>query len=255
MWPAVLANPTVQAALAERSELRQQTVRFWGTPETEIAATLRTLEPQLDGLEITTCLRAGELEVVARYDPTRQQAYENFVASLRNTYPDTLFSIDGRTVDEFVAQSLTEQNLTIGTAESCTAGLLAARLTERSGSSAWMLGGLVVYSNQAKCALARVPEDLIQRVGAVSADVAAAMAFGARNALHSDIGVGITGIAGPGGATAEKPVGLVYLHVTGSGKCLARKVIVPGSRAEVRDRSVTIAMHMVRELLTSQSIL
>jgi len=249
MWPAVLADPIVQAALSGREEVRQRTLRMWNTPESELAATLRTLEPGLGGLEITTCLRGGELEIVNRFGAPEQTAYDDLATALQSAYPDTLFSYDGRTVDDMVADALAREHLTIATAESCTAGLLAGRLTERAGSSEWVLGGLVVYSNAAKRDLAGVPDELLERVGAVSAEVAAALAEGARSRLGADVGVGITGIAGPGGGTAEKPVGLVHLCVAGPSGQLPRTIVLPGSRTDVRTRSVTLAMHMLRELL------
>lgn len=249
MWPAALADPLVQAALAGRAELRQSTFRLWGTPESELAATLRELGSDLDGLEITTCLRDGELEIVTRYAPEQQQAYDGLAAVLADRYADTAFSHDGRSIDEIVTDALTAQALTIATAESCTAGLLAGRLTERAGSSAYVLGGLVVYSNAAKHSLADVPVELIDEHGAVSSQVAAALADGARRRLGADIGVGITGIAGPGGGSADKPVGLVYLCVTGPDSSIGRRIVVPGSRADVRQRTTTVAMHTLRELL------
>lgn len=249
MWPAVLATPAVQQALAGRAELRQQTLRLWNTPESELAATLRGLEPGLGGLEITTCLRGGELEVVTRYRPAAQPAHDDLVTALRAEYAERLFSDDGRTVDDIVADALLHQRVTIATAESCTAGLLAGRLTERAGSSEWVLGGLVVYSDAAKRDLAGVPDELLERVGAVSVNVAAALAEGARSRLGADLGVGITGIAGPGGGSDDKPVGLVHLCVAGPSGRLSRDVVLPGSRADVRARSVTLAMHMLHEFL------
>ena len=148
-----------------------------------------------------------------------------------------------------MADALIAQGLTIATAESCTAGLLAARLTERPGSSAYVLGGIVSYANSAKQELLGVPAELIDKVGAVSAEVAEAMAEGARTRLGADVGVGITGIAGPDGGTDEKPVGLVHLCVSGPDQTVPRGINVPGSRADVRRRTVLIAMHMIRELL------
>jgi nicotinamide-nucleotide amidase len=250
MWPAALADPTVRAALAGREELRQRTIRLWGTPESELAATLRNNEARLAGLEISTCLRDGELEIVTRFGPAAQPAYDNLEAVIRAAHQDTVFSLDARTIDDVVADRLTVRGLSIATAESCTAGLLAARLTERPGSSAYVLGGLVAYSNAAKQELVGVPAQLIDSVGAVSAEVAEAMAAGARSRLGADIGVGITGIAGPDGGSADKPVGLVHLCVLGNGSTVARQIRVPGSRTDVRSRSVLVAMHMVRELLT-----
>jgi nicotinamide-nucleotide amidase len=249
MWPAALADPLVQAALCGREELRQRTIRLWGTPESELAATLRSNAARLAGLEITTCLRDGELEIVTRYRPSAQRAYDDLEMVISQAHSDTLFSRDARTIDDLVAAGLSTGNRSIATAESCTGGLLAARLTERAGSSAYLLGGLVVYSNAAKRELAGVPTQLIERVGAVSAEVAQAMAEGVRTRLGADIGVGITGIAGPGGGSAAKPVGLVYICVAGNGQTLARRVSLRGSRADIRLRCVVIALHLVWELL------
>jgi competence/damage-inducible protein CinA-like protein len=249
MWPAVLTDPTVLAALARRSELRQQTMRLWGTPESELAATLREHEHELAGLEITTCLRGGELEIVTRFAPQAQSAYDAFVAVLGDTYPDTLFAADGRTVDELVAGALAARGLTIGTAESCTGGLLAARLTDPPGASGYLLGGVTAYANEAKRDLLGVDPELIERVGAVSAEVAEAMARGIRGRLGADIGIGITGIAGPAGATPDKPRGLVHICVASDERTIARRIVLPGARSDVRSRAVVLALHLIRELL------
>ena len=250
MWPAALADPSVQAALGATTQLRQQTIRIWGTPESELAAVLREQDTDLGGLEITTCLRDGELEVVTRFAPDAQPGYDGLRTALVDAFPDTLYSPDGRSVDQIVADALLAAKQTVATAESCTAGLLAGRLTDLAGSSAYLLGGLVTYSNAAKQDLAGVPAELIERVGAVSAEVALAMAQGARDRLGTDYGVGITGIAGPGGGSVDKPVGLVHLCAVGPTGTLPRRIVVPGTRADVRARTVTVAMHMLRELLT-----
>jgi nicotinamide-nucleotide amidase len=149
-----------------------------------------------------------------------------------------------------VARALLDQGLTIATAESCTGGLLAARLTERAGSSAYVLGGLVAYANSAKVHVVGVDAELIARHGAVSVEVAEALAFGALRRLDADVGVGITGVAGPGGGTPEKPVGFVCLSAASrDGRRITRTVTLPGGRTDVRDRSTTVAMHLVRRLL------
>lgn len=251
MWPAAVADPVMRATLAGSRELRQATMRLWGTPESELAATLRSLASLVEPLEITTCLRDGELEIVTRYGPDAQPAYEQFVAAIAAAYPGTLFSADGRTIDDMVAETLLARGLTIATAESCTAGLLAGRLADRPGSSAYLLGGLVTYANEAKSQLADVPAELISRLGAVSAEVALAMADGARARLGTDVGVGITGIAGPGGGSAEKPVGLVHLCASTDDASRERRVIIPGTRADVRRRTTEIALHLVRDLLSA----
>ncbi|TFV54734.1 competence/damage-inducible protein A [Geodermatophilus sp. DF01-2] len=247
MWPAALAAEPVQRALAGRSELRQETLRLWGTLESQLAATLR--QHEFPGLEITTCLRDGELEVVTRYGPEAQSEYDRLVDVVREAHAGTLFST-GPTVDDLVASALGDRGLTIATAESCTSGLLVARLTERAGSSAWVLGGVASYANSAKEALVGVPAEMVASYGAVSTQVAAALAEGARSRFGADVGVGITGIAGPGGGTPEKPVGTVHLCAVGSSSGgLPRSVVLPGSRSAVRHRSVTLAMHMLRQLL------
>jgi nicotinamide-nucleotide amidase len=139
---------------------------------------------------------------------------------------------------------------TIATAESCTGGLLAARLTDLPGASDYFAGSIVAYADEAKVALAGVGAELIAAHGAVSAEVAQALANGARERLRADVGVGITGVAGPGGGSEDKPVGLVWLSVAyRDDEHLTRSVQLPGSRADVRDRATTVAMHLVRRAL------
>ncbi|WNV75732.1 competence/damage-inducible protein A [Geodermatophilus sp. DSM 44513] len=247
MWPAALAAAPVQAALAGREELRQETLRLWGTLESQLAATLRQAE--FPGLEVTTCLRDGELEIVTRFGPDAQPEYDRLVAAVTEAHGPTLFST-GPTVDEVVASAFADRGLTVATAESCTSGLLVARLTERAGSSAWVLGGVASYANSAKEALVGVPAELLAAHGAVSPQVAAALADGARARFGADVGIGITGIAGPGGGSADKPVGTVHLCAVGpSSERLPRSVVLPGSRSAVRERSVSLAVHLLRQLL------
>jgi competence/damage-inducible protein CinA-like protein len=248
MWPAAVAAPATRAALGEPPELRQETVRLWGTLESQLAATLREHEDELGGLEITTCLRDGELEIVTRYGPDAQPAYDRLAAVLAGDYADTLYST-GPTVDDLVAEALADRGWTIATAESCTGGLLAGRLTARAGSSAWVLGGVTAYADAAKQALLDVPAELLAAHGAVSAEVAAAMAEGARRRFGADVGIGVTGIAGPGGGTDTKPVGTVHLCAVGPGGRQERSIVLPGSRSAVRERSVTVALQLLRVLL------
>jgi nicotinamide-nucleotide amidase len=248
MWPAAVAAPATRAALGTPPELRQETLRLWGTLESQLAATLREHEEALAGLEITTCLRDGELEIVTRFGPDAQPAYDSLRAVLSREYADTLFST-GPTVDELVAGALADRGWTLATAESCTGGLLGARLTARPGSSAVVLGGVTAYANAAKEELLGVPGELLAASGAVSPEVAAAMAQGARDRFGADVGVGVTGIAGPGGGSAGKPVGTVHLCAVGPEGGRARSIVLPGSRTAVRDRSVTVALQLLRRLL------
>jgi nicotinamide-nucleotide amidase len=254
MWTQAVATDELQRAIAGATTYRQRTLRLFGMPESEIAETLRVAERDgvpLEALEITTCLKRGEIEVVTRYEPDAEGAYEDFAEIVAERHAETLFSSDGRTVDELVAALLLERGLSIATAESCTGGLLAARLTDRPGSSAYVRGALVVYADDAKTALAGVDPDLIATHGAVSGEVADALACGARERLSADVGIGITGIAGPDGGSAEKPVGLVWLTVAGpdGSEPVTRSVNLPGGRGDVRDRSTTVALHMLLRAL------
>jgi nicotinamide-nucleotide amidase len=226
-------------------------LRLYGLPESELAQSLAAIEADgtsFEGLEITTCQRRGEIEIATLLRPSASAAYDAFAAEIARRHGDLLFSTDGSTVDERVAALL--DGRTVATAESCTGGLLAARLTDRPGSSAYVLGGLVVYSNEAKTRLAGVPATLIERQGAVSAPVAAALADGAVAAFGADFGIGITGVAGPGGGTEAKPVGTVCLSVAaGDGPRMDRTVLLPGDRSMIRQRTTTLALHMLRRLL------
>jgi nicotinamide-nucleotide amidase len=230
-------------------------VRLFGIPESEIAASLRAADEaalDLEPLEITTCLRRGEIEVATTYEPGAQPQYDALLGFLTQRYGERLFSPDGTTVDEQIAKLLAGRMVAV--AESCTGGLLAARLTERAGSSEYFAGGLVVYSNEAKANLAGVDPELIERVGAVSVEVAEALARGAVDRLGADFGIGITGVAGPGGGTPDKPVGLVCFSVCArEGEPITRRVQLPGGRSDVRDRSTTVALHMLRRLLVGSA--
>jgi nicotinamide-nucleotide amidase len=259
MWRVAVETPAFRVAVAGATEYRQDMLRLFGIPESEIADTMlraRDAGIDLDALEITTCLRRGEVEVVTRYEPPQQDVYDAFAALVAERHPRELFSVDGTSVDEQVASLLLESGRTIATAESCTGGLLAGRLTDLAGSSAYVLGGLVVYSDAAKVALAGVDPALIERVGAVSVEVAEALADGAMAALGADVGVGITGIAGPGGGTEDKPVGTVCFSVAvrdGEPLTLRLRLRLPGGRFDVRDRSTTVAMHMIRRALRGEA--
>ena len=160
-----------------------------------------------------------------------------------------MFSEDERPLEELVLDAARAREATIATAESCTAGLVAARLTDIAGSSDVVLGGIVAYANDVKHALLGVPGALLERHGAVSAECAEAMARGALAATGATLAISTTGIAGPGGGSADKPVGLVYLHCAAPWGELARRVVFPGDRAAVRDGASTAALHLALSLL------
>jgi nicotinamide-nucleotide amidase len=248
MWPAARDSAPLKALLAGVPPATGRTLRYYGLPEAEIAATLRELETVRDlaGVEVITCLRRSELEVDLRADPGAEDDAAWIATALADRHADRLVSADGTSTDELVARALLDRGLTVATAESCTGGLLAGRLVDRPGSSAYVLGGIVSYSNAAKTTLLGVPAELIAAHGAVSPEVARAMADGARATLGADVGIGITGVAGPDGGTPDKPVGYVCLCATsGSGAVVARDVRLPGGRADVRDRSVDAGMHLL----------
>ena len=254
MGPKALATEAARAALDRAEPYAGAMLRLFGVPESEIAKSLLEIEAEgvaLDRLEITTCLRKGELEIEVRHRPGAEPDLEALIAGIDQRHGRFLFSRDGSTIDEQLAELLAGHK--IATAESCTAGLLAARLTELDGASAYVQGGAVTYSNAAKIEVLGVPVELIEEHGAVSPEVAEAMADGALERFETDLGVGITGIAGPTGGTEEKPVGYVCVCVKdSSGAKLARDPVIPGTRADIRERSALLAMHLIRRLLRNE---
>lgn len=251
MWPRVLETEAFRAVSARAGDFEESMLRLFGIPESEIAETLRVAEelvPGLASLEVTTCLRRGEVEVVVRREPAAEEAWLALRHLIAQRHADTLFSTDGSSVDDQVAQLL--DGHTIATAESCTGGLIAARLTQRPGSSAYVTGATVAYANEAKAALLGVDPALIERHGAVSDEVAEAMAAGALQRHGVDVAISVTGVAGPDGGTEEKPVGTVcFCAAQADDTRLPRRLQMPGSRDDIRDRSTTVAMHMLRVLL------
>jgi nicotinamide-nucleotide amidase len=254
MWAAAVETDVFKEATSGATTYRTEIVRLFGIPESEIANTLRAAENAgmtLAPLEITTCLRRGEIEVATRYEPDAQEQYDALIDFIARRHADTLFSTDGSTVDDQVAELLAGHTLAI--AESCTGGLMAARITDLAGSSGYFAGGVVAYSNEAKISLVGVDPELIERFGAVSTEVAEALAQGAAERFGADVGVGITGVAGPGGGSDEKPVGTVCFSVTvADGARTTRALRLPGGRSDIRERSTTVAMHLLRRLLRGE---
>ncbi|BBY35560.1 competence/damage-inducible protein A [Mycolicibacter minnesotensis] len=253
MWLKAVETAAVQEALAGRTHYQQQMIRMFGLPESGLADTLRQAQQVIGDfhrLEITTCLRRGELEIVTRYEPDAADAYDQLLAVLRQRHARAIFSEDGSRIDDLVADLLTGRQ--IATAESCTAGLLAGRLADPPGASRYLAGGVVSYSNEAKVELLGVDAALIAEHGAVSEPVAEAMAIGALRRFGADTAVSITGIAGPGGATPDKPVGTVCFCVAlADGRMVTRTTRLPGDRTDVRERSTTVAMHLLYRALST----
>jgi nicotinamide-nucleotide amidase len=255
MWSVALETPPLREVLAGAGTLEQRIMRITGVPESQLAQVLRELSPP-STLEITTCLRRGELEIATVFSPDAADSYAALEGAIFERFGGRVFSRDGSTIDEIVAGLLAGPPVrTVAVAESCTGGLMAGRLTDRAGSSAYVLGGVVAYSNEAKVSLADVPADLITQFGAVSPEVAAALGAGAARRFEASLGIGITGIAGPGGGTPEKPVGTVCVCVAdGAGSTLIeRGVRLPGDRVAVRERTTTLAMHLLRRAILDSS--
>jgi competence/damage-inducible protein CinA-like protein len=251
MWPRALAAPAAQEVLRRAKPYRTMSIRMFGIPESELAKSLREIadeEVPLDELEITTCLRGGELVTDVRHREGSKGTAEALRIGLEERLGRFTYTETGESIEEVVFRLLGDR--TIAVAESCTGGLLAGRLTVLPGSSRWFAGGVVAYSNEAKTELLGVDPALIERHGAVSAEVAEAMADGALDRFEADVSCSVTGVAGPEGGTEEKPVGYVcFCAKTSTGEKLARDPVLPGTRTEIRDRSVVVALHLVRYLL------
>ncbi|HKH41325.1 MAG TPA: competence/damage-inducible protein A [Solirubrobacterales bacterium] len=251
MWPRALAAPPAEEVLGRAQPYRTISIRMFGIPESELAKALREIEDDgadLRELEITTCLRGGELVTDVRHRPGSEQAAEALRAGLEERLARFTYTESGESIEEVLFRLLGDR--TIAVAESESGGLLAGRLTQRPGSSRWFAGGVVSYSNESKSKVLGVDAGLIDEHGAVSPEVAEAMADGALERFDADVACAITGIAGPDGGTEEKPVGYVcFCAKTASGEVLARDPILPGARNDVRDRSVVVALHLVRYLL------
>ena len=247
MWPGMLECDAVAEVVDRGADWERRALRLFGIPESEIAKTLREFEQhtEITALEITTCLRGFELEIDVRYETSDDELAERLVTAIRDAHPQQLYSEDGKTLDSQLIDLLTGRKLAL--AESCTGGLVAVRITNQPGSSEYFEGGVVAYSNEAKQDLLDVPAELLEAHGAVSPEVAEAMAEGALARFGADIACSTTGIAGPDGGTEEKPVGLVHICVKDSdGRVTARGPVLPGRRTDVQERAQTLALHLLR---------
>ena len=251
MWEGAVKVPQVREILERATPLRAYTMRMFGVPESEIAKSLREMESdglELEALEITTCLRKGEIEIDVRYRDEASSVAEAVREGLVQRHRRETFSLDGETIDAQVATLLLGRRLAL--AESCSGGLLGARITDLAGASEYFAGGVVAYSNEAKRDLLGVDPALIEARGAVSPEVAEAMAIGALERFDADVAVSITGIAGPGGGREEKPVGYVCFNARlADGTSIARDPVIPGGRPDIRERSALVGMHLLRQLL------
>jgi nicotinamide-nucleotide amidase len=250
LWPNALETDAFRALLARTQPPGRRVLRFFGVSESAVARALAEAGGDGNGVEATICARDFEIHVDLVVDPGADARADALEAALLPPIEQWLYSRDERPIEEHVLALCRAKGLRLATAESETGGLVAQRLTSVPGASDVFVGGVVAYANEVKTAALGVPAELLATHGAVSAEVADAMAHGARARLGADVAVAVTGIAGPGGGTEEKPVGLVYLHAEGPDGAAARELTFPGDRASIRARSAVMALHLVRRLLT-----
>ena len=249
LWPNALETEPFRRLLARTQPPGRRVLRFFGVSESAVARALDEAGGDGDGVEVTICARDFEIHVDLVVEPGADERADALVERFLPPVERWLFSRDERPIEEHVLALCEARGWTLATAESCTGGLVAGRLTNVPGSSAAFLGGVVAYANGVKERELGVPAELLVAHGAVSPEVAAAMAHGARERLGADVAVSVTGIAGPDGGSPEKPVGLVYLHVEGPDGGHGREFSFPGDRASIRARSVVGALHLVRRHL------
>jgi nicotinamide-nucleotide amidase len=250
LWPNAVASEPMRELLARTRPPGRRVLRLFGVSESAVARALEEAGGDGDGVEATICAREFEIHVDLVVEPGADERADRLEAGLAERLEQWLFGHDERRVEELVLSLASAHGLRLATAESCTGGMVAARLTGVPGSSASFVGGVVAYADDVKRSELDVPEELLAAHGAVSAEVAAAMAEGARARLGAEVAVSVTGVAGPDGGTPEKPVGRVYLHAAGPDGGLRRMLDLPGEREQVRVRATVTALHLLRALLT-----
>jgi len=250
LWPRALETAPVRAVLARAAQPARRVLRFYGASESAVAKALADAGGDGSGVVATICARDFEIHVDLLVDPGAEARGEALERGLVEPLRRYLFARDERRVEELVLDLSRGRGWTLATAESITGGLIAARLTSVPGSSDVLLGGIVAYANEVKEAELGVPAAILAEHGAVSAQTAAAMAAGARDRLAADVAVAVTGIAGPGGGSAEKPVGLVYLHAETPERGEGLEFTLPGDRETIRSRATVAGLHLLRRLLS-----
>jgi nicotinamide-nucleotide amidase len=250
LWPNALESEPMRELLQRTRPPGRRVLRLFGVSESAVARALEESGGDGDGVEATICAREFEIYIDLVVEPGAEERADVLETALAERLEQWLFSRDERRVEELVLSLARAQGLRLATAESCTGGMVAARLTDVPGSSASFVGGVVSYSDDVKRTELEVPAELLAAYGAVSEEVAAAMAEGARRRLGAEVAVAVTGVAGPDGGTPKKPVGRVYLHAAGPDGSLARMLDLPGERAQVRVRATVTALHMLRMLLS-----
>jgi nicotinamide-nucleotide amidase len=251
LWPNAVAHPALQELLRRASAPVRRSLRFFGPSESAVARALEAAGGDGGAVEATVCARDLEIHVDLMIAPGGEEQAETIATALESAFPADLFARDDeRPVEEIVLELCRSEGLLLACAESCTGGLVSARLTDVAGASDVFVGGIVAYANEIKQTVLGVPAKVLEEHGAVSAETAAAMAAGAGRALGAGIAIADTGIAGPGGGTQQKPVGLVYLALDGRDGSRTARFQLSGDRETIRTRTTALALHMLRRTLT-----
>ncbi len=249
LWPAAVASDPVRRLLAHVESRAHRVLRLFGPSESAVARALAEAGGEDGGVEVTVCAADLEIQVDLYAGPGSAGRVKTLERALRERFSDEIFADAQRSVAEIALGLCRSRDLTLATAESCTGGLVAAELTAVPGASDVFLGGLVAYADAVKVGGLAVPDEVLGTHGAVSAEAACGMARGARRTLGADVAVAVTGIAGPGGGTEEKPVGLVFIAVETPDAATTDRFRFPGDRDDVRRRATVAALHLLRRLL------
>lgn len=245
-------RPVLADRFGGRLFIRKRVLRTFGMPESAVNEALSAvIKKKRPFIGLAAKETGVDVRIVASEpDPeTAEAVIEKTESAIRERLKDAVYGVDGQTMEEIVGVLLKQRRLTIAVAESCTGGLISKRLTDVSGSSGYFMSAAVVYSNRAKVDMLHVPDELLEKHGAVSREVAAAMAQGIRNAAKTDFGISVTGIAGPTGGSAEKPVGLVFMALASSEGVKVEEHRFLGDRGQIRMKASQAALDMVRRHL------
>ncbi len=248
--------PLLSGKISSSEVVKYRIFKLTGISESAVQDLLKDLGGQ-GNPGIAYMAKPGEIQVRisarAADDEQAEGLLEELSGKIKLLLDKYIFALDEEILEEQVGKLLLENGLTLGTAESCTGGMIASRLTDIPGSSEYFKGGIVSYTNEVKNRVLGVGQEILNTFGAVSGETAGAMARGAREKTNADLGLSVTGVAGPGGGTAKKPRGLVYIALAAADKVICREYHFAGSRAAVRQGSVNSALNLLRQYLTGKT--
>jgi nicotinamide-nucleotide amidase len=260
--PTEMETMTVEELIPQLRErsgdrvLVRHLVRTIGVPESALAEKFRTGLKLPDGVSLAYLPSYGKVDLAIKGTGTVREevraAVNQTAATIRALAGEAVFTEDDRELEAVVGDMLVDKGMTLAVAESCTGGLLGGRITGVPGSSRYFRGGVIAYANEVKIDLLRVPKEMLDSVGAVSAETAEAMAAGVRRLTGATIGVAVTGVAGPDGGTADKPVGTVFIGLATERETISKKYLMGGDREIIRERTVLAALDMVRHGVAAQ---